>query len=87
MSAKIETIEERASMKGIAKKIRCPEHKQKYVFKCEHPNCESPFICASMDCIESHLHEAKIVMSKFSTEAISSKFYEVDVNITDDTIY
>lgn len=74
-------------MKGIAKKIHCLEHRQKYVYKCEYPSCESPFICGIVDCIDSHIHEGKITMSKFNTESIASKFHEVDNLISDDTIY
>ena len=34
MNVKIEHIEERSTLKGLAKKIRCPEHDFKFVYKC-----------------------------------------------------
>lgn len=87
MSTKIQSVQQRAHLKGIAKKIRCPQHRHKYTFKCEYTGCECPFICSSLECIESHLHENKITMTKFSTQSIASKFCEVDSLISDETIY
>ena len=61
----MQPAEERAKLKGIAKKIMCPDHNFKYVFRCEYPTCESPFICGNLDCIDSHFHEDKATISRF----------------------
>lgn len=62
---------------GIMKKVQCPEHELQYMFKCEYPNCDAPFICSSLSCIDQHLHEGRIVMSKFKVEEFVEKLAEV----------
>ena len=87
MNVKVEMADERANFKGMAKKIRCPEHDFKFVYRCDYPNCPSPFICSAFECIDAHAHEDnKLLMSRFTTESIAAKFYAVENLINDDSL-
>lgn len=65
-------------MNSLQKKIVCPNHQMKYLFRCEYSGCQFPFICGSTGCIEKHFHEERIIMSKFSLGEITEKFNEVE---------
>ena len=69
------------------KTIECNTHGQPIKYKCEQPGCPSPYLCAELDCIESHFHEEeRAVLGRFNCSEWESKLQEVENVVNDDRL-
>lgn len=51
------------------KRIECNTHGAHVKYRCEHPNCSSPYVCAGEDCIDEHFHQdGKLAFTRFDSK-------------------
>ena len=71
----------------LRKKIECNLHGNQIRYKCECPNCQTPYICQESECIELHFHDSgKLTLTKFNTTLWESRFQEAENVINSNTL-
>jgi hypothetical protein len=69
------------------KRIECNFHGHPIKYKCEHPQCHNPYLCADIDCLEEHFHEEeRLVLTKFNATEWEGKLQEVENVLNNDTL-
>jgi len=84
MSVKTES-ESNTNAKVYTKKLYCPEHGNKFSFKCEYAQCPSPYVCHFSECIESHFHFEngnKLILAKFDSLVYANQLGELETLFT-----
>lgn len=55
-------------------KYICPNHMEKYLFRCEFEGCTSPYICPNGECLYDHFHTDHLILTKFDSNKFKNNY-------------